>query len=53
MQDYKPNSHRFKEEQQKNPQSTSEEKKFEKSVTGAVTPFSDCRSCKTSRMFWS
>ena len=36
MQDYKPNSHRFKEEQQKNPQSTSEEKKFEKSVTGAV-----------------
>lgn len=35
MQDYKPNSHRFKEEQ-KNPQSTSEEKKFDKVVTGAV-----------------
>lgn len=36
MQDYKPNSHRFKEEQQKNGQATTEEKKFDKVVTGAV-----------------
>lgn len=36
MQDYKPNSHRFKDEQQKNSQTTTEEKKFDKVVTGAV-----------------
>lgn len=35
MQDYKPNSHRFKEEQKNTPSAT-EEKKFDKVVTGAV-----------------